>query len=155
MQWANASHAGFCPPGVYPWLPANLDYLEGVNVADQEQDPGSLLNYYRKLLHLRQNTPAIMVGDYRLLHEPADKPAQESADVAADETLAYLRHSEENQQTCLVLLNFSARAHHLRFSLPVPAVQCLFSTHKRPGQVHLPGEIILAPFEVYIGERAS
>ena len=47
MQWSSAPHAGFCPPGTAPWLPVNPDHAHGVNVAEQQGDPGSLLGFYR------------------------------------------------------------------------------------------------------------
>jgi glycosidase len=53
FQWANAPNAGFSPPGVATWLPVNPNYAQGVNVADQEQNPNSLLNYYRRLIAVR------------------------------------------------------------------------------------------------------
>jgi alpha-glucosidase len=44
MAWANAANASFCPAGVTPWLPVNSDYAHGVNVAEQELNPDSLLS---------------------------------------------------------------------------------------------------------------
>lgn len=100
MQWANAPRGGFCPPGVDPWLPVNPNYAQGVNVADQDGDPASLLNFYRRALRMRRGTPALMEGEYVPL---APK---------AKDYLAFLRRTED--QTCLVVLNFSERRLALR-----------------------------------------
>ncbi|MGB9880128.1 MAG: alpha-amylase family glycosyl hydrolase, partial [Anaerolineae bacterium] len=54
MQWANAPNAGFSPPGVQTWLPVNPNYAQGVNVADELTNPGSLLHFYRRLLRVRR-----------------------------------------------------------------------------------------------------
>ena len=54
MQWTGQANAGFCPAGVAPWLPVNPNYAGGVNVHDQQDDPGSLLNFYRRLIAVRQ-----------------------------------------------------------------------------------------------------
>ncbi len=100
MQWANAPNGGFCPAGVEPWLPVNPNYAQGVNVAEQERNPDSLLNFYRRALRLRRETPALMVGDYVPL------------DTNAEDYLAFLRRTEG--QACLVVLNFSERRLTLR-----------------------------------------
>ncbi|MCI0579696.1 MAG: alpha-glucosidase, partial [Chloroflexi bacterium] len=71
MQWANAANAGFSPAGVQTWLPVNPNYAQGINLADQLDDPASLLNFYRRLLRLRRQTPALIAGDYQPLHETA------------------------------------------------------------------------------------
>ncbi len=71
MQWSRGPNAGFCPPGVEPWLPVNPNYAAGVNVADQAGEPGSLLSYYRRLLRARRASPALLAGEYEPLHERA------------------------------------------------------------------------------------
>lgn len=139
MQWQNAPHGGFCPPEIEPWLPVNPNYAQGVNVADQEADPTSLLHDYRRLLHLRRATPALVTGDYTPL-------ARE-----ADDYLAFLRHDAESNQTCLVVLNFSEQAHTVTLDLPAPIVRTLFSSRERPAVEDL-ARLTVAPFEVYIGE---
>lgn len=61
MQWSAEAYAGFSE--CFPWQPANQDY-ETVNVVAQDADPNSLLNLYRTLIALRNEHPALMVGDY-------------------------------------------------------------------------------------------
>jgi glycosidase len=61
MQWSADDYAGFST--CFPWQPANDDY-ETVNVAAQDADPDSLLTLYRNLIALRNEHPALMVGDY-------------------------------------------------------------------------------------------
>ncbi len=100
MQWANAPNGGFCPAGVEPWLPVNPNYAQGVNVAQQDGDPASLLHFYRRALRMRRKTPALLAGDYVPL------------DTRAEDHLAFLRRAEE--QVCLVVLNFSERPLTLR-----------------------------------------
>ena len=94
LQWKNAPNGGFCPSGAAPWLPVNPNFAQGVNVADQLADPGSLLNFYRRMLRLRRSTPALIEGDYQPL------------DAGGEPCLVYLR--AVSSQTCLVALNFSA-----------------------------------------------
>jgi glycosidase len=40
---------------------------DGISVVEEDRDPGSLLNHYRKLLTLRRTHPAIRDGDQRIL----------------------------------------------------------------------------------------
>lgn len=140
MQWSNAPNAGFCPAEAQPWLPVNSNYATGVNVADQEHDPGSLLNCYRQLLKLRQSTPALMLGEYQALHS-------HSVDY-----LAFLRSDHSSQQTCLVVLNFSSEQQTIIFELDEKQPQILFSSAGRDDQLLNLEWLCLEPFEVLIVE---
>lgn len=145
FQWSGRPNAGFSPPGVRTWLPANPNYQEGVNFADQEQDPGSLLNFYRKLIHLRNHSPALVEGSYEVL----DLPEKESRSV-----LAFLRWSEK--QTCGVVLNMTGRAQEidlqaaLRKAGITDKASVLYSNEKRQG-TNL-STLSMAPFEILICE---
>ena len=52
MQWTSEENAGFTKGTA--WLKINPDYKE-INVEDQENNPDSVLNYYRKLVALRKS----------------------------------------------------------------------------------------------------
>ena len=52
MQWTGAENGGFT--NGTPWLKVN-PLFKDVNVEAQEQDPDSVLNYYRKLVALRKS----------------------------------------------------------------------------------------------------
>jgi oligo-1,6-glucosidase len=90
FQWDSTMNAGFTTGT--PWLKINPNYIN-INAATQENDPGSCLNYFRKMTHLRKETPALVYGKYSLLDK--NNPA----------VYAYLR--ELNSEKILVLLNFS------------------------------------------------
>ena len=139
MQWSGGPNAGFCPAGVAPWLPVNPNYAAGVNVAGQSTDDASLLSFYRSLLRLRRETPALILGDYRPLEARRSK------------VLAFLRGDAASGQTCLVALNMGARPVRPDLDLPGTA-RCLFSTHRPAGQMDRAAGLLLAPFEVYIAE---
>ena len=143
MQWSTAPNAGFSPEGVTTWLPLNPNYAQGINVAEQQNDPESMLNFYKRLLRVRKQTPALIDGDYTPLN------------VSAEEYFAFLRQSQETGQTCLVVLNLSEKSDTLKFELPSQNVRCLFSTHTPEGE-SLSGEALkIAPFEIFIGELTS
>ena len=62
MQWSDAPNAGFS--ATEPWFYVNQNYRE-INVAQQEQDPDSLLNFYREAIALRKRLPVVRYGSYK------------------------------------------------------------------------------------------
>ena len=64
VQWSAAEHAGFSD--AEPWFTVNPNY-PSINVEAQEADPGSLLNFYRKLIAFRRDSRIIRYGDYQEL----------------------------------------------------------------------------------------
>jgi oligo-1,6-glucosidase len=63
FQWSDDPNAGFST-GPKTWLKVNPNYTS-VNVAQQEAEPRSVLNYYRQLLRWRKQTLALHTGSYR------------------------------------------------------------------------------------------
>ncbi len=62
MQWDDSPNAGFTTGE--PWIKVNPNYF-CINVAAQEADPNSILNYYRYLVALRKREDVICDGDYQ------------------------------------------------------------------------------------------
>lgn len=48
--------------------------MDGISVEEQDPDPESLLNYYRKALQLRRSNPALSGDEYSILELEVDKP---------------------------------------------------------------------------------
>lgn len=140
FHWSEEPNAGFCPADVHPWLPVNPNYQRGINVEVQRRDPNSLLNFYRALLQCRRQNPALRSGDYRPVLEDSQ------------DYLAYLRILPE--QTCLVLLNFSEKNQRVKLPESIARARCLFSSHRSPCEMEAES-LLLAPFEVWIGEVIS
>ena len=69
VQWSADANAGFTTGS--PWFSVNPNYTR-VNVAAQEEDPDSLLNFYRALLAYRKREPLVLWGDYKE-HFPKDR----------------------------------------------------------------------------------
>lgn len=84
MHWRPGAAAGFTTG--LPWEPLQPDSLTA-NVAAEESDPGSLLSLYRKLIHLRDASPALAVGELVPLRTSNDAVA---AYVRRDGTRAVL-----------------------------------------------------------------
>jgi alpha-glucosidase len=92
MPWsAEAEQAGF--GSARPWLPVSPAHRP-LAVDRQEADAGSLLQFYRHLLHWRRAQPALVHGAQQML------PAHE-------QVLAYVR--EHAGQRLLCVFNFSDR----------------------------------------------
>jgi alpha-amylase len=89
MQWSGEEHGGFSTG--QPWESFQANYRE-VNVAAQDDDPGSLLNLYRRLVHLNTEHPALGHGSFTPL-------VASSGNVAA-----FLRQADG--EAILVVLNF-------------------------------------------------
>ena len=62
VQWDDTENAGFTTGK--PWFYVNQNYKQ-INVAAQEADPNSLLNFYRKAVALRKWLAVVRKGDYQ------------------------------------------------------------------------------------------
>ncbi|MFA7603602.1 MAG: alpha-amylase family glycosyl hydrolase [Novosphingobium sp.] len=114
MPWNAGPNAGFS--AVEPWLPLNEDWRVR-NVAVQEEDPGSMLSLYRRLLALRRRHPALSIGNLAL--------------VAADEdVLQYTRQAGEER--LLVALNLGNRPRRLLVPEGMRIAEPLMSTATSP-----------------------
>lgn len=62
VQWNDSENAGFTTGT--PWFTVNPNYKE-INVAAQENDPYSILNFYRKCLQYRKTSMVAQFGNYK------------------------------------------------------------------------------------------
>lgn len=131
MQWSAQANAGFCAPEVTPWLPVAEDFAAR-NVAAQEANPGSFLNFFRAALALRRAEPALHAGEI------------EFVEAGSEDLLAYLRRHGEDR--LVVVINFSEAPRTADLSSLAPEGEVLLSTH---GEVW--GDVNLAAVEVPAG----
>ncbi len=66
MQWNSTKNAGFTSADK-SWLPVHSDF-KSCNVAIEEQDADSVLNFYRKLGALRNSNETLIYGEYEELY---------------------------------------------------------------------------------------
>jgi alpha-glucosidase len=95
MQWTPGKNAGFSTAAT-TWLPVAADY-KTVNVATEENDPNSLLNWHKKLIELRRMNPAMHDGDQVMTNT-------ESASV-----LSYIRKGPPGGASVVVAVNCTAQ----------------------------------------------
>jgi alpha-glucosidase len=101
MQWDTTKNAGFSTgPKTWLWIPPSASTY---NVAVETKDPDSILNFYKRLIALRRNHPAIRNGSYTTVN-PEDP-----------NVLSFLRKT--GSQCVLVALNMSAQQRTMRFDL--------------------------------------
>jgi len=137
MQWNTAVNAGFSQ--AKPWLPVPPTYKTH-NVTSESANPNSVLVFYKKLLALRHNNPALLDGNYVTLNE--DDP----------NVISYLRQYKD--RAVLVALNMSAAAQEVKFDLAKHGVMAgkvtpLLTSGTIPGKT---SQLVLPPYAVYIGE---
>ncbi len=93
MLWDSSSNAGFCPDTTTPWLPVAKNFKE-INVEKQLGESSSLLNFYKKVIHFRNQTPAWREGSMEI-----------AQNLCSRKVLAYYRQAADKKY--LVLLNMS------------------------------------------------
>ena len=115
---------------VEPWLPLTSDWKTR-NVAGMEQDGGSILALYRKLLRLRREHTALRTGDYREI-------------LVTEGVFVFAR--EADAERLLVALNFTSHPREATLSGEGGALEPLLSTRGSVPQAGS-GLISLAPGE--------
>ena len=130
MQWANQPEAGFTSGT--PWIKVNPNFVT-INVEAEDRDPGSVLNYFRKLVKLRKTEPVLIYGKYRLL------------DPQNPSIYSYTR--ELNGKKILVLLNFKSQDARVNTGLDLSKAKVLIGNYKNSS----PSEL-LRPYEALVLE---
>lgn len=125
FQWDASKNAGFSTGT--PWIQVNSNY-KTINKAAQENDPNSVLNYFRKATALRKQYPVLVYGKYHLL------------DKSNPDVFAYTREFEGKK--ILVLLNFSSHSSKTNINLDIKNAKLLLNNYSKPS---IDGS--LAPYE--------
>ena len=97
MQWDDSENAGFTTGE--PWFAVNENYRE-INVARQEPDRNSVLNYYRLAIGLRKKLSCVRRGTYQEYRKGSD--------------WLYMYSMRDDRQKILVICSFSDRVRKFR-----------------------------------------
>ncbi len=122
MLWNSEPNAGFCHHATEPWLPVAENFTE-INVEKQMADPHSLFSFYKKVIRLRKETPALHEGSLEIANDLCDR-----------RVLAYCRVSAGEKY--MVVLNMS----RYRVKIPISNQvrnEVLLSTHPQHEVDHL------------------
>jgi alpha-amylase len=95
MQWSEAANAGFTSGN--PWRAPDKNYLQA-NVADEINDPDSLLSHYRKLILLRNQHPALHLGNI--------------IPISTQNNSVYAGLRVSDQETILIIVNLTKNTIH-------------------------------------------
>ncbi len=138
FQWNSSTiNAGFSPdPMVIPWLPISSNIQE-INVELQHQSKKSMLNFYKELLHIRQETVWLQEGDLEVL------------DLQSDQCLAYSRTMDTDHG--VIILNFQKGP--LNVINPILESSLIFSTHTLTQTKVITEVVSLEPFEGVILQK--
>jgi alpha-glucosidase len=138
MQWTGGANAGFS--GATPWLPVPASAATH-NVASENKDPDSVLEFYKRVLALRHENHALLDGEYVALNQ--DDP----------NVLSYLRRYKD--EAVLVVLNMTGSPQKVRFDLAAqgfPSAKAKLLLSAPHSEQSALGDLTLEPFGVYIAE---
>ena len=136
VQWNAQENAGFTAGT--PWLKVNDNYKE-INMADQDQDPDSILNYYRRLIALRKSPTYKEVFTYGKF-----LPAYQDT----EDVMAYYRKDDHTR--ILVAANFGKESVELPLDYPVK--QVLLSNQHKQHNYNTESHLSLESCEVIVFE---
>ena len=132
FQWNTDKNAGFTTGK--PWLKVNPNY-KTVNAEEQEKNPNSVLNYFRKLVKIRKENPVLVYGKYTLLDK--NNPG----------VFAYTR--ELKGKKMLVLLNFSEKKSPFKIEISLAKSKTILNNYGGKSEIK---NNILRPYEAMIIE---
>ena len=92
VQWSSGHNAGFTEGEAWIGIPMNYTHI---NAESEENDPDSILNYYRQLVKLRKEYRVITDGDVKFL------------DTGSENVIAYERRA--GHQRLVVICNFGGK----------------------------------------------
>lgn len=75
---------------------------DGISVEEQQQDPGSLLQYYKTLIQIRQQNPALSMGNYATAANSNDQVFSFTRIYGKDQVLVVANLSATVQQATLL-----------------------------------------------------
>ena len=101
MQWDRSTHGGFTSGK--PWMRLNPS-VNRINVSQQDQQPDSILNYFRSLIQLRKQNLSLTYGRYIPME-------------SNDDRLFWFERHHENERW-IILLNFSDTPCTLELTVP-------------------------------------
>ena len=93
VQWDNSKNAGFSE--AKPWFYVNPNYKK-VNAAAEEEDPNSILNFYRKCLALRKSTDTLIYGTYKEYYHLSSKIFEYERSLDGDRYLIVCSYSKQH-----------------------------------------------------------
>ena len=133
FQWNDSPNAGFTTGT--PWIKVNPNY-KTVNVTAEEQNPDSILNYFKKVIKFRKENEAFVYGDYLLLDEQNPR--------------IYAYQRTWKGERFIVTLNFSPHMAKMDFIADMKNCKAIFCNYNDESKRVKNGTLLLRPFEAVI-----
>ncbi|BDT60785.1 alpha-glucosidase [Massilia varians] len=135
IPWTSeAPNAGFTTGK--PWLPVAEPHL-AASVAQQDQDPDSMLNFQRRFIAWRKTMPQLTRGEIAFFDAP-------------EPVLALRRWVEDGDGMDSVLAAFNLSDREVSFDWPESSAARALGTHGLPGQA-AGGKVSLPPYGAWFG----
>lgn len=129
MQWNNQTNSGFSEHS--PWFPVNPNY-KAINVAEQQQDPNSILNFYKSLITLKKSDDIYTYGTFDLV------------DKNNEQVFAYTRTL--NNKKVLIVANLTNQTATFKYDNSINQDNILLHNYKNEG-IDINA---LKPFEAFV-----
>jgi oligo-1,6-glucosidase len=129
IQWDWSPNAGFTT-AENPWFAVNPNYPE-INAARAVADPNSVYHWYRRLIALRREHPALVYGDY--------------ADLDPDHPQVFAYTRRLGAEHLLVMLNWASES--IDYTLPSPTAPKRLLIGNADPEAEAGPELSLAPWE--------
>ncbi|MDW8565067.1 glycoside hydrolase family 13 protein [Staphylococcus shinii] len=127
MQWSNQTNGGFSEHR--PWFPVNPNYKK-INVANQQQDPNSILNFYKSLIVLKKSDDIYTYGTFDLVDKNNEQVFAYTRTLSNKQVLivanltnqtAKLKYDESLNQNNILLHNYKDKSININAIKPFEA----------------------------------
>lgn len=133
MQWNDSDNSGFSDGE--PWIKVNSNYHE-INVEESQKNENSILNYYKKLIGLRKEYPAIVHGIF--------------TEIVCNNENIFVYSREYNNDKMIVIANGSNKEELFGRSNMSEYIRYEVILSNYDGSYNLNKDIILKPYEVLV-----
>ena len=120
VQWSDEKNAGFSTADT-TWISVNKNYT-WLNAKQQEEDPDSILNFYRKTVKLRKQLSCVRNGIYQEYYHNSDK--------------FYMYSMTDENQKILVICSFSEK--DVKYPIPkgfdMDKAQLVLCNYEKPAK---------------------
>ncbi len=142
MQWTPGPQAGFST-NPNTWLPIPPNY-KTINVQTESGQPDSLLNWYKKLMQVRRDNPALHNGGIIMLNRDDE------------DVLAYVRTAPQGAAPVIVAMNMSAQPKTVSLDVAHAGVTgktavTLAASDPSLEHVNSLGSLTLPPYSAWVG----
>ena len=135
IQWNADKNAGFSTADK-TWIKVNPNYKK-INVLEEQKDPDSIFNYYKKVIKMKKNNSAFTYGSY------------EQVDPKNENVYAYTRSDDSN--SFLVVLNFKGEPAEVNTSISdISSKKLLIRNYNGTPVIDKKGMVRLRPYEAIV-----